>query len=435
MNDLCESQMTSALPSTTIAKTSLRIEFPEYYHKVLSAPPSCQLIGLRSGRGAAKSESVARHVLTFAMKNPNAVILCGREFQASIKNSVKGLLDRLIDVYALHNYFNSTDNEIASKFGLGKIIFSGLAQHTVESVKSLDNIVLTWLEEAQTLSDKSITIILPTVLRSKGSRVIFTWNTDVEETPCDKLFTEDFVNDGSMLFIHTSWRENPWFPSGLEAERKRFLKTRPKDYDNVWEGGYKKRSEALIYSNWIAEDFELQDTDLKIIGIDFGFTDVFAATLCSVRGNRLYISHEASKQGSGVDEYPTLVAQLPDSENLTLIADSSRPESIKYLREHGYGKIYGSLKGANSVEEGIKFMQSYAEIVIHPRCVETIASFGRYSYDIDKKTGIVKQTINHDGSDFCDAVRYACEALRRGMSAYERQRQEAPVRKPQPKRW
>jgi phage terminase large subunit len=421
-------------PKQPVEVPTLRMEFPEYYQQVLQATPRVQLIGLRSGRGAGKSESVARHVLSFAIRHPNETILCGREFQASIKSSVKSLLDRLIDVYSLHGYFKSTDNEICSKFGLGKIIFSGLAQHTVDSVKSLDNITLTWLEEAQTLSDRSLTVVLPSVLRAPNSRVIFTYNTDTEQTPCDKMFTEDFVNDGTMLFIHCSYLDNPWFPEGLEVERKRFLRTKPKEYGNVWLGDYKKQSDALIHNNWLSEDFELRDDDVSIIGLDFGYTDLFGATLCTLRGNSLYISHEAVMKNAGIDVYPTLLSQLPNAEKLQIIADSSRPESIKYIREHGFPKIFGSLKGPNSVAEGIKWMQSYDEIVIHPRCTHTIEAFGKYSYDVDKRTGIVKQTVNHAFSDVPDSARYAVEALRRGLSAYAKQ-QNKPAMIPPSNRW
>jgi phage terminase large subunit len=162
---------------------------------------------------------------------------------------------------------------------------------------------------------------------------------------------------------------------------------------------------------------------------------MFVASRCFVRGNRLFVDYEVTKHKAGVDEYPTLLAQLPDAEHIQIIADRSRPESIKYIREHGFPKIYGALEGTGSVVEGIKFMQSYDEIVIHTRCKETIKGFGTYSYDVDKKTGIVKTTINHAGSDPCDAVRYACEILRRGAGAYAYGKQQSAQVVIKPKRW
>ena len=408
------------------------MKFPKYFGQVISAPPKLQLIGLRGSRGSAKSESAARYALAYSVCNPNDTVLCCREYMASIKDSVKSLLDRLIEEYNLEPEFNSLDTEIKNKRGKGKIIFGGLANHTTKSLKSLDNVKLTLVEEAQTVSDNSIIILLPTVLRAPGSKVIFLWNTDVEETPVDALFVRDFVDDGTMLFIHSTYLDNPFFPAGLEVERKRFLKTRPKEYDNVWLGGYKAKFDALIYSNWYSDEFESPVDGTYVIGLDFGYTDTFAAIRCFVQGTRLYLDYEVTLKNAGVDIYPTLLGQIPDAKHIQIIADNSRPESIKYIREHGYPKIFGSLKGAGSKEEGIQFIKSYSEIIIHPRCVAAVASFAKYSYDVDKKTGLVKMTINHAFSDMPDAVLYGNEVLRRGMGAYANQLK--PVL-PQPVKW
>ena len=116
--------------------------------------------------------------------------------------------------------------------------------------------------------------------------------------------------------------------------------------------------------------------------------------------------------GCEIDLLPQLFDRVPDSRKYFITADSARPETISYMRNHGYPKINRSTKGANSVQEGIEFLQSF-DIVVHPRCEHTIKELNDYSYKIDSLTGQVLPQLADKDNHVIDAVRYALEGARK----------------------
>ena len=130
------------------------------------------------------------------------------------------------------------------------------------------------------------------------------------------------------------------------------------------------------------------------------------------QGRHLFIDYEAWELGCEIDKTPLLFESVPDSSKWPITADSSRPETISYLRRNGYPKITAAIKGARSIEEGIEFLRSY-DIVVHPRCKHTIDELTAYSYQVDQITGKPTPLLADKDNHVIDALRYALEGADR----------------------
>jgi len=134
---------------------------------------------------------------------------------------------------------------------------------------------------------------------------------------------------------------------------------------------------------------------------------------CFVVGRTLFVDHEAHGVGCEIDRTPALFDTVPESRRWQIIADSARPETISYMKHHGFGAITGSTKGAGSVEDGIEFLKAH-DIRVHPRCRHLIDELAVYSYRTDPKTGAIRSEVEDRDNHAVDALRYAVEGLRRG---------------------
>ena len=126
----------------------------------------------------------------------------------------------------------------------------------------------------------------------------------------------------------------------------------------------------------------------------------------------MYVDYEAYMVGCEIDQLCDLFDRVPDSRKWFITADSARPETISYMQKHGFPKINAAIKGAGSIEDGIEFLLSY-DIIVHPRCVETIKELTSYSYKVDKLTGEVLPLLEDKDNHVIDALRYACEGARK----------------------
>jgi phage terminase large subunit len=215
-----------------------------------------RIIVLVGGRGSAKSETVGRTLL-MKCQTERADILCGREFQNSIDDSVHKLIKGLIPKLDAIGFI-ATDKKIDCSTG-GGFRFKGFAR-SPESVKSAQDFKYSWIEEAQNLSQQSIDDLLPTI-RSSGSKLIFTANPQASNDPFSKRFiipykreldTNGYYEDEMHLIIKINWRDNPWFPKELELQRQWDFNNLPRaKYDHIWEGEFNDSVEdALIYAEW-----------------------------------------------------------------------------------------------------------------------------------------------------------------------------------------
>lgn len=370
---------------------------------------------MRGGRGSAKSRSAAAALLLQAASEPHRV-LCAREIQKSIKDSVKRLLDDEIKRLGLESFYESVENEIRGKNG-SLFIFAGLRGNSA-SIKSMEGITRCWVEEAQTISRASLDDLIPTI-RTDDSEIWFTYNPRFDTDPIDTMFKADELPPDTLLF-HVNWQDNPWFPEVLRHEME-YDKRRDMDkYLHIWEGQYQTSSEARVFKNWTVDEFEVDPTAVIRQGADWGFSvDPTVLVQAYIVGRTLYIPYEAYRVGCDIVDTPALFMSVPDSEKWPMVADSARPETISHMQRNGFPKITAAIKGARSVEEGVEFLKGF-DIVVHPRCKHTIDELTLYSFKTDPLTGQILPVLDDKDNHVIDALRYACEGARRASAVRKR---------------
>jgi phage terminase large subunit len=370
--------------------------------------------GAWGGRGTGKSHFFAEMLIERAvMRRTRAV--CVREVQRSLGQSVKLLIEDKIRLWGLQNVFRIMNTHIESPHG-GVFIFNGMQNHTAESIKSLEGYDIAWVEEAQALSQRSLDLLRPTI-RAPGSELWFTWNPRRPTDPIDALLRGPVLPPEAVV-VRTSYRDNHFFPDVLRQEME-WDRSRDIDkYQHIWEGEYERHSESRVFKNWTVDEFETPSDSVFYLGGDWGFSvDPTVLVRCFVQGRKLFIDAECYKIGCEIDHIPalfdTLDAARPGmAREWPIIADSARPETISYLKRNGYPRIAAAIKGANSVKEGVIFLQGY-DIVIHPRCRHTIDEFTMYSFKTDRLTGMITPVLEDKKNHVIDSVRYAVERLRK----------------------
>jgi phage terminase large subunit len=368
--------------------------------------------GCYGGRGSAKSHFFAEYIIERCISAKVAVVCC-REIQRSIKHSVKKLLEYKIEALGVEHLFEIQDQTIKGING-SEIIFQGLQSHTADSIKSLEGFDICWIEEAQSISQKSLDMLRPTI-RKPGSELLFSWNPGQPTDPIDALLRADAPPPGSIV-IKSTYQDNPWFPEELRAEME-YDRSRDADkFRHIWEGEYLVNNELRVFSNWRIEDFERPEGTMFRLGADWGFSvDPSVLIRCDIQGNNLYVDYEAYRVGCEIVNLPLLFMQVPDSEKWPIIADSARPETISHMRNNGFPKIQSAIKGPKSIEDGIEFLKSF-DIIVHPRCKHTIDELSTYAWkpnDLGLPTPVLADKNNH----VIDALRYACEGARRAVKA------------------
>lgn len=205
--------------------------------------------GAHGGRGSGKSHFFAEQLVIDCLSERGMLAVCIREVQASLKESSKRLVEKKIIDLGVGHEFRVLNDRIVTP-GDGVIAFQGMKDHTAESIKSLEGFKRAWIEEAQTLSHRSLTMLRPTI-RADGSEIWAGWNPRRKSDAIDQFFRVD-KPPGSVV-IEANWRDNPWFPSVLDAERKLDLKKYPDRYGHIWEGEYAKAFEGAYFAKELAE--------------------------------------------------------------------------------------------------------------------------------------------------------------------------------------
>lgn len=365
------------------------------------------------GRGPGKTRTVATGLILQSMERHERV-LCGRETQRSIRDSSKRVLDDEIDRIGVRAAFTSTETEIRGPND-SLFLFAGVRGNAV-GLKSIEGVTTFWGDEAQAFSQGSIDTIVPTI-RAPGSRLIWTWNPDLPTDPIDVMFRGESGPPPDSIVREINYPDNPWFPDVLRVAMEHDRSRDIDKYNHIWLGQYRQNSEARIFKNWRVEPFDTPSNVEFRQGADFGFSiDPSCLVRCWIDGTQLFVDQEAWGLHVEINNLPELFRGVPDSEKWWTTADSSRPETISYLRNHGFPRIRPALKGARSVEEGVEFLKSF-DIVVHPRCQHLIDELTHYSYKLDPLTGDVLPVIEDKDNHLIDALRYACEGARRAMSA------------------
>jgi phage terminase large subunit len=376
-------------------------------------PPLGQLRyrGSYGGRGSAKSWQFARALLIHGAQRPLR-ILCVREFQSSIRDSVHRLLADQVDAVGLAGFYTIGVASILGANGT-EFLFKGLRRDVAE-IKSTEGIDICWVEEAQAVSDTSWQVLIPTV-RKEGSEIWVTWNPMLETDPTQQRFA---VNPPPRSIIRkVSFRDNPFLTSVLAEEEAQLFKVDPEAHANVWEGEVWRRSHAeVLAGKWIVDDFTpAAHWEGPYYGADWGFSQDPSTLVRMWRADsRLYLEHQEGGILLDMDDTERRFRRVPGAEDHTIRADSARPETINEMRRRGL-RVIPAPKWDGSIKDGIEHLRSYERIVIHSRCTLAIQEARLYRYKTDPKT-------NDPLPALVDAHNHTWDAVRYGLAPFIRQR-------------
>lgn len=368
--------------------------------------------GAKGGRGSGKSHFFAEAVVIAMLCDPELRVVCIREVQRSLKFSAKSLIESKIRQLGLQDHFQILTTEIRRNGGSGICIFEGMQDHTADSLKSLEGFRLAWVEEAQSLSKRSLDLLLPTI-RMDGSEIWFSWNPDQPDDPIDDFLVAQCPDNA--VVVHTNYLDNPFCPQETWDEAERMRRVDDDTYRHIWLGEYNVKSEAqVLHGKWRQDEFVPGDGwQGPYHGLDFGFSqDPMALVKVWIHDRRLYVEQESWAIGLELDACAAFFERTaPGFHGYVVRADAAAPQSIAHLRTHGFPKIEAASKWPGSVEDGIRFLRQYEEIVIHTRCQHTIEEARLYSYKVDKHTGDILPQLVDKHNHCIDAIRYALSPL------------------------
>lgn len=376
------------------------------------------------GRGAAKSWAMAEALIRRASKEPIRW-LCTREYQNSIKDSVHRLLKDFISRLGLNRQFHVTQTSITSEVG-AEFIFKGL-HNNVDEIKSTEGLWGAWVAEAQSTSEDSWQILIPTVRGISGvcedPEIWADFNMTDENAPS---YVRLVTNAQPGTIVHkVNYTENPYFPEVLRREME-YLKKHDYDaYLHVWEGMARTITDAVIFGKVArVEGFPdglaamcLEGGGRMFYGLDHGFArDPYALTRSFIYKKKLYVDYEAFGVGvefagemvDGKGELEQLLDTVPGSRTWPIKADSSRPETISFLCNKGF-QVSAADKWKGCVEDGIAHIKGFEEVVIHPRCKHMAEEARLYKFKVDRVTGDVLPIVVDKNNHGWDSIRYALD--------------------------
>jgi phage terminase large subunit-like protein len=199
--------------------------------------------GAKGGRASGKSHFFGEAVIERLIEEPNTKIICIREVQKSLEFSSLQLLKDKINKMGVGHYFEIQKNRIMTVKGKGIVIFQGMQDHTAESVKSLEGFDVAWVEEAQSMSNRSLELLDPTI-RKEGSELWFSWNPNLDTDPVEQIFKN---NDNAVL-VHVNYLDNPFVTDATKEMAERTRANNVLKYNHIWLGDYMKEIEGALWN-------------------------------------------------------------------------------------------------------------------------------------------------------------------------------------------
>jgi phage terminase large subunit len=369
------------------------------------------------GRGSGKSWGFARALLLQGASKPMR-ILCTREVQKSIKDSVHKLLSDQIQALGLGWFYEILENEIRGKNGT-EFTFAGLASHTIESIKSYEGVDIVWIEEGQVVKKRSWDVLIPTI-RKPGSEIWLTYNPELETDETHQRFAVNPPPDA--VVVQVNYSDNPWFPAELESERKHSALTNPKDYDWIWEGKCKPAVAGAIYYDEVAKTEDEcrvcnvpYDPLLKVhVVFDLGWNDAMAISLVQRHASELRVIEYIEDSHKTLDSYSAL------------LKDKRMNWGKCFLPHDGRHKDFKSGKSAEeimtalgwrvqitpsmSVEDGIRLTRmTFGRLYFDKRKTERLVQCAkRYKRSINQQTQEPGAPLHDEWSHGADNLRYLC---------------------------
>lgn len=385
---------------------------------------------LFGGRGGGKSWAVAGALLTMAA-NRRLRVLCAREIQKSMRDSVHRLLKDQVTKLELESFYMVFDNEIRGKNG-SLFVFTGLQAHTVDSIKSFEGVDIVWVEEAHSVSKRSWDVLIPTI-RKPNSEIWLTLNPDMNTDETYQRFIATPSDDTFLCEIN--WRDNPWFPDVLNEERlkaKRIMNQ--EDYEHIWEGKPRTVADGAIYQHELINLYRENrvtnvpyDPELPVHTVwDLGWNDAMTIGLVQKGAQDIRIIGYIESSHRTLDWYVKQLEKfdyrwgtdyLPhDGRTRNFQTGKSTEEMLRSL-----GRRSVMVQSATSVEEGIK-----AARMLFPKCyfdkdntARLLECLKRYRRDVHTKTGEPMKPLHDEFSHGADMFRYLAQAVPNMQSVWE----------------
>jgi len=370
------------------------------------------------GRGSGKSHSMARALLITAANEPLRV-LCTREVQRSIKNSVHQLLSDSIQALGLGQFYEVLESEIRGLNG-SLFVFTGLATNTAESIKSYEGIDRVWCEEAQTISKKSWDILIPTI-RKPNSEIWVSFNPALDTDDTYQRFVVNPPENAKVVKVN--YTDNPWFPEVLEIERQHSLKTNP-DYANIWEGDCKAAVDGAIYANEIREAQENgritavpYDPMLKVhVVMDLGFNDSMAIVLCQRGVSDIRIIGYIEDNHRTLDSFSSELKNLNYNWGKMFLPHDGKTKDYKYglsaediMRKQGWDVRIIPIA---SIESGIKLARMHFHKCYFDKSTSRLLEcLKNYKRSINSATNEPGAPLHDEYSHGADAFRYMATSV------------------------
>lgn len=302
--------------------------------------------GAWGGRGSGKSQFFADAAIIECLQTPGTRLLCCREIQKSLKESAHRLLASKINEYNLGGLFDVQQSQIRTP-GDGLIVFAGLQDHTSESIKSYEGFDRAWIEEAQTVSQRSLNLLRPTI-RKPGSEIWSSWNPRFDSDAVDQMFRGDEQPTGSIV-VKANWSDNPWFPAELEQERLDCQRQQPSQYEHIWEGGYATVADGAYYARNLAEAREhgrittLERDPLlpKRAYWDIGISDATAIWIVEQKGEVLRYLDYYEAVGQDLAAHLNWLREHHDGVECVLPHDGAQRDAVTAIRFEDHIKSAG----------------------------------------------------------------------------------------------
>ena len=376
---------------------------------------------VRGGRGSGKSWGFARALLLIGASRPLRV-LCTREVQKSIQQSVHQLLKDQIEALGLSSFYEVLATEIRGKNGT-QFFFSGLSDQTAESLKSFEGVDVCWCEEAQAISKRSWDILIPTI-RKDGSEIWVSFNPQLESDETYRRFVAQPPPD--CVSIEMNYGDNRRFPQVLESERQHAEATmKREDYAHIWEGKCKPAVEGAIYFDQMANASSRigaipHDPLLKTHAVwDLGFNDSMSIILAQKVASEIRVIHYIEGTQRTLADYSAELKALR-------LDDQPINWGQVWLPHDGFHKRHQTGKDDATVMEGLgwaveqvpnmsvvsgidRAREMFPRIYFHSqRTKRLVECLKRYRWNISDKTGQATQPLHDEYSHGADAFRYLC---------------------------
>ena len=370
------------------------------------------------GRGSGKSWSMARALLIKAA-NETTRVLCAREIQKSIKQSVHTLLNDQIQALGLGAFYEVLESEIRGLNG-SLFSFAGLATNTVESIKSFEGCDIVWVEEAQTVSKKSWDILIPTI-RKPNSEIWVSFNPNIDTDDTYQRFVIDPPDSAKVVKVN--YTDNPWFPEVLELERLHSEKTNP-DYNNIWEGDCKAAVDGAIYANEIREAQEGNrittvpyDPMMKVhVVMDLGWNDSMSVILCQKGISDLRIIGYIEDDHRTLDSYSAQLKNLSYNWGTMFLPHDGQSKDFKHgiSAEEIMKKLGWDIRivPKADIESGIKLARmNFHRIYFDKSAQRLVECLKNYRRSINSATNEPGAPLHDEYSHGADAFRYLCTSI------------------------